>query len=126
MHKFSASGVGKGTKLIRGTVLHSGGGLSGVGTAYEVGAASATQSAYAILQVTSVSGTLPKLDVLVESDDASGFASGTTRFEFTQATAIGAEFLSLAGAITDEFWRVSFSTSGTSPVFNFVVCVGIL
>jgi hypothetical protein len=77
--------------------------------------------------VIAAGGTLPTLDVTVQSDDAEGFASPTTRLTFTQKSAIGAEFITpVAGPITDTWWRVSWAIGGTTPTFGIVACVGIL
>jgi len=95
---------------------------SNSGTAVQLGAVSASQSVYASLHALSVSG--GTLDVTVESDDAIGMASATTRITFTQVTAVGSEFKSTAGAITDDYWRVDFTVGG-GGTFAFVVCVGI-
>ena len=92
------------------------------GTGIQLGAVSATQSVHASLHALTVSG--GTLDVTVESDTASGFPSTTTRITFAQITAVGSEFASAAGAITDEYWRVDFTVGG-GGTFDFVVCVGI-
>jgi hypothetical protein len=73
-------------------------------------------------------GTSPTLDVIVQSDDASGFPSATNRITFTQATGFTAEYATpVAGAITDDWWRVNFTIGGTaSPNFTFICVIGIL
>lgn len=117
-----------GDPLVSGTVLHdtsSAETATGTGTARQVGAVASGESVYAALQVVAASGTSPTLDVTVQSDDASGFASPTTRLTFTQQTSTGAEWQSAAGAITDDWWRVSFTIGGTSPSFTFGVVLGI-
>lgn len=96
------------------------------GTAYQNGAVASTKSVYAALHVFSVSGTdTPTLTVKLQSDNDSGMGSATDRIEFTAATAIGSEFKSTAGAITDDYWRVSWTISGTNPSFSFAVVMGI-
>ncbi len=108
--------------LVRGTMMTVGSQAStGHGTARELGQVLATQKLYAGLHVISGTGTL---DVIVESDDLVGFASGVTRGTFTQATGPTSEWLTpVAGLITDTWWRVGF-TIVTGP-FDFVVVVGI-
>ncbi len=92
----------------------------------QLGAVAATQKVYAALHVFSRSGSSPTLDVTVKSAALVGFGSPTTRLTFTQAIAAGSGWQSLAGAITDQFWRVDWTIGGTgSPTFNFVVSVGI-
>lgn len=116
----SAFLTGDGHQLIRGTVLHNAAVSSdGNGTAYAVGAVGATQYVYACLHVLAISGTL---DVIVQSDTV-GFPSATNRITFAQASAVGAQYATrVAGAITDTYWRVSYTRSGTA---TFVVVVGI-
>jgi len=93
----------------------------------QLGAVTAAQRVYAALHVLDpVSGTTPTLDVTVKSDDASGFASPTTRLTFDQATGKTSQLLSAAGAITDTHWRVDYTIGGTGPSFPFIVVVGIV
>jgi hypothetical protein len=102
---------------------------SSVGTGRELGAVTATQRAYAALHVLSVSGTSPTLDVIVQSDDNGSFTTPTSRITFSQAnaTANRQQFSSVAGAITDTHWRVSYTIGGSgTPTFAFAVTVGIV
>lgn len=98
---------------------------SGNGSALSLGAVSASQSLYATLHVVTVSGTTPTLDVIIQSDDGSGFASPTSRITFAQMTAAGSKWGSAAGAITDTFFRVNYTIGGTGPSFTFIVGIGI-
>lgn len=115
-------------KLVRGTILHNTAQTSsGDGTGYQVGAVGAGQSLYAALHVYAASGTSPTLDVIVQSDDNGGFSSPTSRITFTQATDRTSEWATpVAGAITDDYWRVNFTIGGTGPSFSFIVTIGIL
>lgn len=125
---FSVSGDSDGDVLVRGKVLVNGTKTStSTGTIFNLGAVSSTQKVYAALHVLDpVSGSSPTLDVVVQSAALVGFGSPSARITFTQATAKGAQFKSTAGAITDAFWRVSWTIGGTStPTFPFVVVVGI-
>lgn len=114
--------------LVRGTLIHpatSAKTTTGTGTAQLIGAASASQRIYAALHVLAVSGTAaPTLTVTVQSD-TTGFPSPATSISFAAATAIGGQFLSVAGPLTDTFFRASWTISGTNPSFVFVVVVGI-
>ena len=107
--------------LIRGTLMATGSKSStGNGTDRQLGAVAATQKLYAVLQVFSGSGTL---DVLVRSD-TTGFPSPTTRVTFGQKTGRAAEYATpVAGAITDDWWDVSWTITGGPWVF--AVAVGI-
>jgi len=116
--------------VIRGKLLHPGGTArtsSGAGTALQLGALSSTQRLYAALHVLSVSGTsTPTLTVTVQSDNAEGFPSATARISFTGATAKSYQWGSVDGAVTDDWWRVSWTISGTDPSFLFAVTAGIV
>lgn len=128
MFRFSLSAEGSaGEPLVRGLLGHNASRTSSAnGTAYQLGAAAAGQKLYAALHVLTVSGTNPTLDVTIESDDASGFASAVTRLTFGQATAISSEWASpIAGPITDDWFRVVWAIGGTdTPTFEFVVVFG--
>ena len=127
--RFSVSGEGSGgVGVVRGKLLHVGSETAtGAEDKQVLGAVSATQSIYAALHVLTVTGTNPTLDVVLESD-ADGTAGGeTARITFAQATAETSEWASLAGAVTDTYWRVSWTIGGTdTPTFGFNVAVGIL
>ena len=126
--KFSVSlkasgGIGavRGTLMVNATKT-----ATGNGTARQLGAVSATQKLYAGLHVIAASGSTPTVDVKVQSDSASGFASPTDRITFGQKTAIGSEWATpVAGAISDDWWRVVWTIGGGSPSFDLVVAVGI-
>ena len=114
--------------LVRGLVMHNATRTSSAsGTARQLGAVSATQKLYASLHVLSVAGTLPTLDVIVASDNAEAFSTGTTRITFGQKAAIGSEWATpVPGSITDDWWRIGWTIGGSGgPGFGFVVVVGI-
>jgi hypothetical protein len=128
MFRFSVAAEGSGgVGMLRGSALHVGTETAtGTETGEQLGAVSATQSIYAALHVYSVSGTDPTLDVVLQSDDNSGFTTATGRITFAQATGITSEWSSLAGAVTDDYWRASFTIGGTdTPTFGFVLAVAI-
>lgn len=124
---FTVGFAGSGS-LVRGTIMEDGGTArtsTGNGTARQLGAVAAGQKLYAGLHVLSVSGTSPSLTVKVQSD-TSGFPSATDQITFTAATAVGSQWATpVAGAITDDYFRVTWTISGTNPSFLFVVTVGI-
>jgi hypothetical protein len=114
----------------RGVVLHNPATArtsSGDGAAVEHVAVAAGQMLYASLHVLSIAGTdTPTLTVIVESDVDDQFdGSETTRISFDAATAVGGQWKSVAGAITDTFYRVSWTISGTDPSFLWVAAVGV-
>jgi hypothetical protein len=99
---------------------------TGTGTAIDFGQAwPAGFSIWASLHVLSVSGTTPSATFRVETAPTLGFASPTTRLTFAAATARGAQAVSSSATITDQFARVGYTISGTTPSFLAVVTVGI-
>ncbi len=122
---FKVKASGSGT-LVRETVFENRTTTAtGTGTGYNLGAVSSGQALWAAIHVLGVSGTSPTLDVVIESDDSSGFTTPLTRLAFTQKTGIGAEMISVAGPITDTWFRAKWTIGGTSPSFTFIVVVGI-
>lgn len=99
---------------------------TGTGTGLELGAVAAGDRLYAALHVLSVAGTTPSITARVESDDNSGFSSATTRLTFDASTAVGGQILRTDGsAITDTWWRMAWTISGTTPSFLFAGALGI-
>jgi len=93
---------------------------SGSGTAVQVGAISAAQTGYAALHVFSAGGNLV---VKVQSDDDPGFASPVDRITFATASGATAQWSSVAGAVTDDYWRITWTLSAGSA--SFAVAFGI-
>lgn len=122
------SGQSSGSPVVRGQLIHPATARtsSSTGTAWQTGAVSSTQRVYAALHVLAASGTTPSLTVVVQSDNASNFPSATSRVSFAAKDAVGYEWSSAAGAITDDWWRVSWTISGTNPSFTFAVTIGIV
>lgn len=89
-------------------------------TGQQLGSVAAGENIYAALFVTVDSGS--DLAVTLESDDNSGFTTATTRGTFTTTSGIGAEMISVAGAITDDWWRFTWTRTGT---FTFAAVFGI-
>ena len=116
---FSAGGVNRTHPLCRGTLLFNQSALasSGNGTGQQLGAVASTQTLYAGLHVTAVDDPADTLDVVLQSDDNSGFTSATNRITFTQKSAIGSEFKTLVGPVTDDWWRANYTISGSTPAF---------
>lgn len=100
---------------------------TGTGTGVQLGAVPAGDRLYAALHVLSVAGTsTPTITARIESDDSNSFASPTTQLTFTAATARGGEILRTSGsAITDTWYRIAWTISGTSPSFLFAAAFGI-
>lgn len=117
------------SRAVRGKVLHADATAvtaDGSGTALQLGAVGSNQRVFAAMHTIAVSGTNPTLDVTLRSDNAEGFGSPTTQITFDQQTAIGGQWKSAAGAITDDWWRLTFDIGGTdSPSFLVAVLVAI-
>nr|WP_239135287.1 hypothetical protein [Streptomyces sp. SID12488] len=114
--------------LVRGQFAHPPGTArtaTGTGTGLQVGAVALNKRMYAALHVLSVAGTTPSITARVESSVDNTFASPTTRLTFTAATAVGGQILRTDGtAITDTWWRVAWTISGTTPSFLFAASLG--
>ncbi|MGV9987730.1 hypothetical protein [Streptomyces olivaceus] len=115
--------------LVRGQFAHPPGTTrtaTGSGTALEVGAVPAGKRLYAALHVLSVAGTTPSLTARVESSADDTFTDPTTRATFTAATEVGGQMLRTDGtALTDTWWRVAWTITGTTPSFLFAAALGI-
>lgn len=120
---------GKGNiPLVRGIVAHPPGTArtaTGTGTITQLVPVPAGQALYAALHVQSVSGTTPSLTVRVESDDTVGFPTPVTVGTFTAATGLTSQLLRIPGPITDNFFRMAWTISGTTPSFLFTGSYGI-
>lgn len=115
-------------KLVRGLLEYNDTAItSSTSTGSQLGEVSTGQSIYANLHCTGASAG-DTLDVIVQSDDNSGFSSATNRITFTQVAGgnIASEHLSLAGVVDDDYWRISFTIAGSDPSFTFAVSIGIL
>lgn len=96
------------------------------GTALTLTGPTAAQRVWAGLWVTAASGSSPTLAVKIQSAPASNFASPTDRITFTTVGVTGWQFASLAGAVTDGFWRAIWTIGGGSPSFTFIAAVGVI
>lgn len=126
---FSLTASGSSAPLVRGTVLCPSSAAktaTGNGTGRQLGAVTAGQSMFLALHVLAISGA-PTFSVILESDDNSGFTSATTRITSANYSAsTGSEWQSVAGAITDTYWRVRWTvTGGTNPSITFLAVAGI-
>jgi hypothetical protein len=97
---------------------------TGNGSAVALAGPSATQSWYVAFHVHSVTGA-GSVQFVVQSDDAIGMASPTTRITSTSFTAVGSQFTSAAGAFAGETHvRVNHTITGFTSV-SFSVVVGL-
>jgi len=124
---FDLSGSGSGSKLIRGIIMETGARTTtGAGIVRQLGTVAEGKKVYAVMHVLAVSGTTPTLDMVIQSDDAEGFASPTDRITFSQASDVGAQWATpVSGEITDTWWRASWTIGGTDPSFTVIVIIAI-
>ena len=124
---FSISKSQSSDKVVQGKVeidsdLSSSGNSSGI----QLGAVGASEKIYVAIHCYAVSGTsTPTVTFKLQSDDNASFTSPTDQITFTDITAIGADFQSLAGSITDDYWRLNYTISGTTPSFSIHATIGI-
>ncbi len=126
MYPFSSEAEGSdGVGLLRGIVGYNGTAtIDGNGTAFQLGAVAAGQRLYAALHVLGVSAS-DSVVVKVQSDNAENFGSPTDQITFASKSAIGSDFQSVAGAITDDWWRVNIDVTGSSISIPIVVVLAI-
>jgi len=121
----SARGTGlSSVSSVRGRVLKTKADVSATGatgTAFQLGATSATQYLYGALHVFSAGTTITGV---IESDDNSDFTSATTRITFSGITAVGGTWgTRVAGALTDDWYRLRITAcTGT---FSIACTAGI-
>lgn len=119
--RWSASGSGA-NGMVRGSVtLNAQPSSTGNGTAYQLGAVSATQRVYLGLHFITCTAAIT---VTLESDALEGFGSATTQISAASQSAPGHQFLSAAGAITDDWWRIAYTIGGGGS-FDIIALVGI-
>lgn len=122
MFKFTVRGEGAvGEPLLAGTLLKNAvqGVGSGTGTAFNVGAVSATQKLYAALQYVGSGLSAARVE-----SDTSGFPSPTTVVTFTGlAAARGTDWQVIAGPITDTWWRVGWTVTAGTPEFVVTIVI---
>lgn len=83
------------------------------------------QSLYAGLHVSAYSG-FDSASIEVESDDAVGFGSATSRITFTTVTGTTSEWSSVAGDLsTETYWRVKYTLNGSGSI-TFAVAIGVI
>lgn len=122
------AGAQSNSRLIRGNVLLNSKGTpltsTGNGTGLQLGAVSASQRIYAAMHVLGA-GT-GSVTCKLQSDSADTFGSATDQITFTAATGVSAQWSSVAGEITDDWWRINYAISGGAPSFKLVFVVGII
>ncbi len=116
----TAPGLVRGQLIFDKTALST----SGNGTKFQVGAVAAGKKMYAALHVLNAgTGTF---DGILQSDADSSGGGETTRITFSQATAVSSQWASVAGAVTDTWWRLNYTIGGGAPSFSVVLVIGVL
>jgi hypothetical protein len=105
-----------GTRLLRGTQT-----AAGNGVARQLGSVGATQSVFAAMHVYAFNGTT--MTMKIQSDNAVGFPSAADQLIFPAVTGVDSKWAEAAGVLTDDWWRASWTFTGTS--FAASVVVGI-
>ncbi|MGA9851842.1 MAG: hypothetical protein WBR15_02805 [Gammaproteobacteria bacterium] len=115
------------SNLIRGLLGANKSGItaSGNGTGFNLGAVGAGQSLWASLHVLSVAGTTPSMTMAIQGDSSDAFAEPTTVLTFDAATGIGAQFMSVEGALAETWYQPIWTITGTDPVFAFILAMGV-
>ena len=126
---FEFANQGTGAKLVQGYTMAYGqktatGNESGV-QAGAVDYTTSGQKAYAAIHVVSWDGTTTSVDAKIVSDDTNTFPTATDRITFTQLTAVGSEFKTLAADVTDDWWRAEITLAGASPDVTLMISFGI-
>lgn len=115
--------------ILRGNVLHSGiTTTSGNGTGFDFGTVAVGETLYVILHVelATIAGTSPTLDVVWERDIDINFSTPTTLGTFSTVTASTNTFqvLTVVGAQTETFHRLVHTIGGTGgPSFNWFALI---
>lgn len=102
--------------------------VTGNTTPVQVGALGALQQAYAAIHVVTIAGTAtPTLTCQLASSPTSGGAYTTRGAAGAGLTAIGGQFLAtgILGVITDTWWRLNYTVSGTSPIFTVFASIAV-
>ncbi|HEX8693408.1 MAG TPA: hypothetical protein VF746_13370 [Longimicrobium sp.] len=124
----TAEGRSSSGPLVRGRVMlnltRSVTGATNNGTAVNLGAALSSQRVYLVVHVGAASAALATTFKL-QSAPASNFASPTDRVTLTPAGPNGAAWGSLAGPVTDTWWRVVDTVTGSAPTVPLFVAAGI-
>lgn len=113
-------------KLDRGTVMLPKATYASTttGSIVQLGAVAAGSRLVAILHVFTVTGG-GTWTLTVESDNGVGFGTPAVQATFTGATTITRQVIEVAGAITDDYWRVVLTkVGGTSCVAAAVLAIG--
>lgn len=119
---FGDSVVGRGNLIHPANTTETAG---GTGTGVQLGATASGQFLLVSVHVTALSGTSPSLDITVESDDNAGFTTAATVLNTGAITVPTSTLTLVAGPVTDDWMRVTWTLGGTTPVARFGVAVAL-
>lgn len=115
--------------VVRGKVLHPQGtarSSSGNGTGLQLGAVDASHALYVCLHVMSISGTsTPTITVSIQDSVDNTFGTPHTSGTFPAVTTLDGQTLKISGAVTNTWYRATWTISGSTPSFLFAVSAGI-
>lgn len=94
---------------------------SGASTKTQVGALAVTEQMVAYVHCTAFDGATLDIDVRSDADASAG--GENVEGSFTQLTDIGSQRIVITGAVTNEYWDIDYTFSGTS--FSIAVTIGI-
>lgn len=99
---------------------------TGVGTGIQLPAMAASDVMTATLHVITATGTTPAVSGIVQSAAANTFVSPTTRATFSSMNAQGGQVVKFTGSVvTDTWWRLSYTITGTTPSIVFASGIGL-
>ncbi|OQC40761.1 MAG: hypothetical protein BWX64_01326 [Acidobacteria bacterium ADurb.Bin051] len=124
--RLSLSLTGAGA-LLRGAVadVQTAATATGDGAGHELGAVAADERLYYAVHVVGADGSSPTLDLVVESDADDAWLSPTSRVTPGQFTGTGSAYGSIAGPITDTWFRVARTVGGAGASFHYAVALAI-
>lgn len=120
MPQAQREGVLGGTVILAPVSVNS----SGTGSVLNLGAVAAGQTVYFGVHVIASSGNRTITPVL-QSASAAGFGTPTDRVTLSSISSVGASFGSSSTATTDAYWRISYTTGGSSGSVTVVAFAAI-
>ncbi|NUO62820.1 MAG: hypothetical protein HOQ34_04520 [Gemmatimonadaceae bacterium] len=116
----AAGGISSGTLMHNATRT-----VTGTGNVQQLVAIPAGRSLLVGAHLLAISGG-GSLTIAVQSAALVGFGTPTTRGTLAAMSVVGAQSLLIAGAITDTFYRITWTLTGASPSAQFVVSLGLV
>lgn len=123
---FESNAVGDGTPLVRGKITdNQARTTTSTSTAVQLVTPTASTRVLCGIHVLAVSGSSPSLTPTLQGDTV-GFPSPATVVAGSAMTAIGSQWLAGPyGVTSDDYYRLSYVISGSSPSFTVVASIGL-